>query len=416
MRKSTRHNRLRIESLEGRCMLAGNVLANLYGDLLLIRGDAAANDIALTAGAVNQQVVVTGNATNVNGTATPKTFNNVRAVQVLLNDGDDVFAFDNGATAYLRTLTVDGGRGNDTIGLDNIRAGTIVVNDSLGGNDVVNIGANAAVAARYAVSIYTNGGDDTITVNNTNIGGSLVINAGTGTAVGDSVTVTTTNVAGSVAIVTLAGDDTVTMRDVNIGGALSIVTGGNSAIGVDLIELTGVTAGAAIVINSGEGADTVTLTTVTTSSLSIVTAGGVDAVTLTTVNVDFGLVIDTGNGADTVTLDDVNAFSLVVNTGVGNDIDTVTIGGSGDGLDVDYFTLLTGAGNDVVTLSDSIIARNLVFDLGLGNDTFTALAVNTAVPGFLLSANGSLGNDTLNGFNQLNFQFKYPILFETVNA
>lgn len=283
MRKRVLSNRLRFESLESRFMPAGNVVASLVGDLLLLRGDAAANNIALTAGAVNQQVVVTGVGTKVNGATAARTFNNVRAVQVLLNDGNDILSFDNGATAFLRSFTADGGRGNDSIAVDNVRAGTIAIADSLGGDDTVDVGAAAAVVIRQGMTIATNGGDDWIRVLNATIGGSLAIDAGTA-PVWDSVFVADSRIAGNAAIATCGGDDVVRLQTTDVGGVLSIATGGNSAMGGDFIGLSDMTVTTGITIDAGAGNDLLNVTFVRTLNLIFDLGAGDDTIGVLAVN------------------------------------------------------------------------------------------------------------------------------------
>ena len=123
-RPSAAQPRLALETLETRHALAGDVMAMMYGQMLVIWGDAAANGVVLSysSNALTYEVAGKdsgGAPTTINGQAAAS-FNNVQSVAVLLNGGDDAFSVGSPAavdTVIRQWLSIDMGDGNDTVQL-----------------------------------------------------------------------------------------------------------------------------------------------------------------------------------------------------------------------------------------------------------------------------------------------------------
>ena len=118
------------EKLESREVLAGNVLANVFGEMLVLWGDAAANSVSLTYNSANQHYQVIGHdsggaPTTVNGLDTSQPanlvdFSGVKSVAVLLNGGDDTFQVGSPAavdTVISKWMAIDMGDGDDHVAL-----------------------------------------------------------------------------------------------------------------------------------------------------------------------------------------------------------------------------------------------------------------------------------------------------------
>jgi hypothetical protein len=135
--------RLRIEPLEPRRLLAGDVAATFDSGALALAGDAVGNQLLISAGASPGELLITGqNGTTINGTH-QQIFSGVTDFTATLGDGDDRLEL----TAALEntSFSLDGGAGNDILKLS---------------------GANLTSGDNY---IYGGSGDDTITLVNTTI-------------------------------------------------------------------------------------------------------------------------------------------------------------------------------------------------------------------------------------------------------
>src|SRR5262245_48818994 len=83
---------LRVEGLETRDLMAGDVTAEVVGGSLIIKGDAQANDIVITEPTPGSFQIATGatSTTTINGGAGPVTLNNVtKDVKINLKNGAD---------------------------------------------------------------------------------------------------------------------------------------------------------------------------------------------------------------------------------------------------------------------------------------------------------------------------------------
>lgn len=316
------------------------------------------------------------------------------------------------------SLTIKGVADADGAFTIPIAAGKSVgdVNINLGGGDNtldLNVDGGLGVRAIKSLSVNTGDGKDNV---------SFEVGSGT-----------TLNFAGGVSISTGEGQDTLGLNlagIVSVGSTLAVDTGPDSDIatiqipgslvvkgaasfltgdGADLLSFTG--AGAAtfnntLTINTGADADTLTEALAggitVKGAATVMTGDGADQITFTnnssTLNFQKGLTIDAGADANTVTIAGTSGTlrsggDLVILTGTGNDHVTLT-----EKLIVDGgFLVRTGDGNDVVNLStgtgivaaDGIVANsvagNAYFDTGAGADN---LNINV-VPGTSLTVKGT---------------------------
>lgn len=185
MKRSNSAN-LRLENLENRNLMAGDVTVNVLGGNLVIVGDDAANGIELTSTAEAGQLIVSGldaadEATTINGEDAPLVVDGVnRGVIIRMGQGDDLLRFPQ--LNVRGTVNVRMGAGDDVVRIGDVEADAAVVeigralNVSLGtGND------RATVANTRARWIRASGGagDDTIRTRDS-ASRSLSLNGGTG--------------------------------------------------------------------------------------------------------------------------------------------------------------------------------------------------------------------------------------------
>jgi len=126
LRRSRRHSRsLRLERLESRVVLDGNVHAFVSGGSLHLDGDSHNNEITIEQFAPkNFTVSSRDGTTTINGQAGPLTFSRVsKNLFVTLKGGSDVAELDGGAGSALvvrNGLFVDMGSGADQLLMSNV--------------------------------------------------------------------------------------------------------------------------------------------------------------------------------------------------------------------------------------------------------------------------------------------------------
>jgi len=402
--------RLRLESLERRELLAGNIQASVIGSKLILTGDNLDNNLAVVALGAGRYAVA-GVATTVNGSngvfITPRP---VAHLTANLNGGNDGLALTNNAQALFDiadSLLIDL---EDQLGIDAntlqaaIDLATTVDDFSLSGSLTVAGGA----------------GDDLVAVVG-NIGGSVVVSLGTATAMGgnafamdgqsltggrgtvgggisvvgdgqaDIVSITATQVRLSASVALGGGMNQFLLDNSTVGGGLSFVGGANN----DEVTLrtSTVTGHVAIALGNGDlnrafltSTDTQRLTL---GSLSLTGGLGTEMV-LGALTVRHTASIWTGGGPDMVTLGAVVSGptsvggSLTIDTGEGNDNVTLQANVAHS------LVLALGTGNDVLELLTSMIGHNATIDAGNGNDNVLIGATNV---GFFLYVFASLGDD-----------------------
>lgn len=252
-RKQTTRN-LKVESLESRQMLAGDVDAFAYGKFLYVMGDAADNGVAIVDGGNGTISVIGleqgGSATTINGDAGPVNFNKISNIIVSTGKGNDAVVVSN--LALKGNLSIFGDHGNDAIALGDFDDANdlfddavdpllgaltvnknVIIQDSHGNNSILIDGLDA----RKSMQIVTGNGDDSIdwqgALGNV-VGKSLTINSGNGN---DAVTLANLAIGKTLTINTVTGDDDVTLRDLS-AKSLNVVLGtGDDSVTVEDVTI-----------------------------------------------------------------------------------------------------------------------------------------------------------------------------------
>ena len=167
----------RVESLESRTLLAGNVFASTIGGTLIIRGDALGNAITLERdGTAPGSFLLRGDdTTTVNGEGTLFFQGVTRGVHVSLGGGNDALAVRN--ADLRRDLTVLLGRGDDRVLLQDVTVARSLAIEGGHGDDQVDL---LSVEVERNVDIDTANGNDLITLEDTEMGGRSKLRGGKG--------------------------------------------------------------------------------------------------------------------------------------------------------------------------------------------------------------------------------------------
>jgi hypothetical protein len=239
--------RLKLENLENRTMLAGDVAVSVVQGNLKIEGDIQANEIAVTDLGGGQVEVAGQNGTTINGQAGPLTFASVlRSVKIELKEGDDVVRFTGNNQNSLKGVAIETGAGADTVSVDDVFARYLKV-ETGSDNDIVNV----LDASAKEVKIETGRGNDTVNLGNTSLQSDATVQAhelkietgGGNDIVQIQDAVLQTHEA---KIETGSGDDTVTVQDLQAQGSFQAETGSGTdsvAISDSLFAKLGVEAG-----------------------------------------------------------------------------------------------------------------------------------------------------------------------------
>ena len=148
---------MRLESLEGRSLMAGNVFATIRLGSLNIEGDSKANEIAVV-DLGGGRVQVTGqNGTKVNGLSSLIVTGNTTDFKADLKGGNDIISWRGIESHVVPRFCIEAGIGDDSVFVDHLFAGRAKVEGGLG-NDVIEVlNAKAAI-----LEIETQAGDDTV--------------------------------------------------------------------------------------------------------------------------------------------------------------------------------------------------------------------------------------------------------------
>jgi hypothetical protein len=424
-----RRRLLGLEKLERREVLSGDVMAEIRGGTLFIRGDSGDNNIVITGGAPGQVIVAggsilgaSGTETNVNGSSAPvvltgfvndiiihmedgndrvvlTNINVPGAIYAYLGNGDDVFLvqsrdvaeqpfFRNDATpvAYGNVTTdgsvvVFGNSGDDTMGVYDARIGGALGGDIIfyggdGDDSFLLDGTTQALATVSRNVLLDMGwGDDIISMSRATIGDSVLIYDG-GATVGSTVTLTSLNVDRNVRMYLSIGQDNVIIRGED--------TGANRFTADNLVVFT------------GHDVDDVLIENISLTNLTLDTGHGDEGngyfgIRLRQLIVAERLWVNSGDGFDNILLEDANASVVRVFTGDGSDglivrnltaLDAVfDTGEEGDVVgiyDSDFERLVIGlfAGDDQLYINRTRVRNAATFDGGPGNDTYFDLGGN----------------------------------------
>ncbi len=297
---------LSVERLEKRELMAGDVLARVEGQMLVIWGDDADNGVSLTYSSATQSYRVNGRdagggATTINGLDTSQPgntveFSGVKQVYVGLNGGNDDFEV--GAATAVDTviekwLSIEMGDGDDVVKLGaagNAPSGAAPIAQSLDIGTSLNVNLGA--------------GNDQLSLGNAEIGFGLHVLAGEGD---DSVTFDTAftpagaseptifpvRVKGNVLISLGGGADDLSIKNASLQRSLNVLDGAGAAD----IDLNNVSVKKRIDIHTSGDADSIDMQNVRAKQLAMNTNGGIDDVSLencrfTTLNIKLGAARD----------------------------------------------------------------------------------------------------------------------------
>ena len=239
-RKTSSRRTLTFQSLENRCLMAGNVTAAVQNHSLVINGDNNGNGITIRQTATGQFTVI-GSETTINGKTSPQTFSGITGdFKINLKGGDDVLVIDN-ATQSVPVLTLPGnlnvdlGSGSDVFYLQNA--------NTMGGASVT--GSSGSKVVEFDFSMI----------------GSSSFNAGKNDC-----------------NITLNASSIVDMNYARFNRDLAVKLSGNSS---SIISISGGTVGRNLAIQGGNGADSVYVEEMfIQQKLQIQTGGGNDMVSL----------------------------------------------------------------------------------------------------------------------------------------
>lgn len=188
MQKQPSSNKnLRLESLEDRNLMAGDVAVHVHNGTVVLSGDHEANGIVVSSTAEDGQLIIAGidaggQATTINGENAPLVIDGVgQRIFIRTGDGDDVVKVPQ--LTLEGRLTVRTGRGDDIVRIGEAEADAALVEVSRGihvdlgtGNDHATIGSTRAGWMR----VNGGTGDDSIQVRDSRIRRGLRIMGRTG--------------------------------------------------------------------------------------------------------------------------------------------------------------------------------------------------------------------------------------------
>jgi len=341
-RPLNRRSRLRMEQLEQRSVMAGDVTVSLSGNVVKITGDGDLNDIIIT-GAPNGEITVESgsDATTINGLTDPVNVATQSDLRIVMNGGDDIVTFNGNGGDLQRDLYFDGGSGDNTFEL----AGGYTIGRRLtiinaAGFDTISLDEVTAADAY----ISNGSGGSIVTVSNSTFGtgitGLTIVN-GAGGAFANDLVIDTVTIGRSLLIQNASGDATITIDGATIGEDLTIRNGpGNATItlgtsvandiaddffirlgnGTNSIGITGGTVGGGVQLTGGTGGDSYIFDGVAIDeNLTGQLAGGDNSVTLNAADVGLTVNITSTHGNQTfVATDGAIGGRLQVTNGNGD--------------------------------------------------------------------------------------------------
>ena len=317
--RTSRQPKLRVESLEKRLLMAGNVTVSQSGADLIIQGDNSDNSLEVIGTGVAGQFVVVGEPSVAGGTAIngvvngAQTFNGVtNDITIKLAGGDDFLIVNNVATG--RDLNIDMGDGANEMQLGDGGAGSLGTGRDLNINAAGQLdlqedrvflqrdqnisitgGFNDSVfitsGSNRDLNVHTNGGNDVVNINLLTNRRNLLIDTG-------------------------SDNDLISMIQTAVSGDATFQHGNN---GLGFFALDTNNFAKTVTVKTGGGNDTVQITNSLISGTTSVTTGGGDDVVLIDDTVAATVNIDTGNGADGVTTESSRINSATITLGSGND-------------------------------------------------------------------------------------------------
>lgn len=398
-----RPGRLTVEALEDRTLPAGSVTATFLNGSLFLHGDAAANDVSVLIDTVPNQVTIVGyDDTTIFG---PTTGIVTKGVTIDLGAGANRVTVTGelegplGVRSALASLRILLGIGADTILIDSVRVTTSLAIDTGKGDDSVSL--NHVWAG--SVSVITGDGKDQV-----GFGG-----------VPRSDEPDTFWINGTFTVDTGAGRDQVTsFGNTVILGLTRIRTGaGNDYIGLSGSYYDDLARFRNLWIDSGMDDDKVSLSGIQAQATTILTGAGRDLVQFAEydggVQILGPLLVNTGDGIDGIICGGLTAPPVYLKPFISEFFGKVTFA-TGNGTDVlqldnvDFYgpvNALMGAGKDFAVFGRGVGGLSfdgpLLLAMGGNNDI-----VSIGVPGYRYLSGYDLGlfppNGLLLGFTHLN--------------
>ncbi len=315
---------LRIESLEQKQMLAGDVLVNVVNGVLTLEGDDLGNQVVVSSGEEPNTFVIRGldGTQIIEGDAEPGTEIIVEGVRhglrANLGGGDDVLRVED--AVFRGNVAINTGAGNDRVVIGALPVemeALLAVDDETTDTASVRLGRN--------LLIHTGEGDDTVVIADTVGRGSLVVETG-------------------------RGDDTVRLGRADETEPTDDETAAVSSVESEADFAADVSFALGVHVGLGAGDDTL--------HVHNLRAGGLHA--------------NGGAGADTMRIEDVRSHAIILWGGLGDEADIVSVG--------DVVTRLLfahlGGGDDTLTLK-GVKAQLALLHGGAGEaDTLTLLGEN----------------------------------------
>lgn len=240
----------RIEHLEERALLAGNVVASMFGPHLSVTGDSLDNAVEVTV--INNTVQLRGlNSTTINGgTAVFVVAANTDTMTgnslISLGAGNDSAVFTRNVKLGGATSVV-GGAGDDALS----STGAIFQgNVAFFGNDGNDSFSLQDSTTQNSLLLYGENGDDLVSLTNMTLNGYVRIKTGVGD---DGVSFNNVTGPGFIMIKTSWGDDDIAIRNSTLGGPVSMFTRQDQ----DNIRLDGNTFNSIVAINTGRNNDVI---------------------------------------------------------------------------------------------------------------------------------------------------------------
>ena len=356
MRKAHQRS-LRLQPLESRNPLAGNIIGNLVGTTLALGGDAADNQLVVTEVAPNQIQVTGLTGTTINGAAS------------------QLFAANLIETVIIRTAD-----GDDQVKVENLSL-TDTPNGYLGiftsrGNDVVKM---LNVTTTQQIRVEAGLDDDRVSARQTSTNGLFLINGDNGD---DHVRLSWVK-AKDLKVDTHGGVDRVSMYRAKALNDIAVGTGQDT----DYIRLSRLEAGNDIEIRSDEGNDVLSTYGMSAGQDVIVkTSSGDDLVWMNRTRAGRNVVVATDFGNDQLSMRNTQAVDdFFVELGSGDDKARI------HNATANNFYASAADGNDKMELKNINAANDLHVKMGMGDDVLR-ISNSTAVNPFF---DGGPGDDTL---------------------
>ena len=381
------------EGLEDRLLLAGNVLSALNAGVLVLTGDAQANEVQLTV-AANGQLTARGlSGTTING-VTSVNFGVVNTLTVDGGAGADKISLNSPSATIANDVTINGGADNDTISIAGRFGADLIIDGGLG-LDTISVSKSTV---GVDIDLDSGDGNDKVTLSGTTVGRDVLIQSGIDN---DSVTLDGMTVKRDLSLADAGGNNSLRLNNTSSrGDTLIVLDDGNDSVVVNGLTAgvkAGVVATGLISIDLGDGINVLTMSRSKALGSAvgdgIILTGGLgdDSLGILDTQSAGTILIDSGDGANKIEMTRVQISgvgALDITTGLGADyvkIDQVIVGGRG--------TVDTGLEDDILLLTSSRFTGVFSAAMGDGNDT-TFMASNffaRAISG----ASGGLGVDSL---------------------